>query len=208
MSSIRSILIQTSNTNIQKELSQLEHWLNNLPDAPISNHPPISNPDLSSIHSLDGHGLSIHHILDNITEELRNQRNTLNNILERIDNLEGFGHPNREVFIDEKNKLHKNIRDPWLDDSCEPLRNEVIAHDFSDEDIVYVPVYPINTDVSDDNSIVPDIQSDHDTIIVDEFGVGLLTPISVVPIGSHKYAIHPIVKNKQLDTMKKIVLKV
>jgi hypothetical protein len=149
MSSIRSILIKTSVTNIQKELSQLEHWLNNLPDAPISS--PNFSPDLSSIHSSDGHGLSnIYRMLDKLSEELGDQRNTLNNILERIDNLEGFGHPNREVFIDEHNKRQTIIRDPWLDDTCEPLRNEIVEDDLSDEDNIYVSVYPLKVNVEEE----------------------------------------------------------
>jgi DNA-directed RNA polymerase I, II, and III subunit RPABC2 len=73
-------------------------------------------------------------MVDKLAEELGNQRNTLNNILERIDNLEGFRPPDREVFIDEKNKLHNTIRDPWLDDSCEPLRNEIVCDDDEDDE--------------------------------------------------------------------------
>ena len=153
MSSIRAVLIQTTITNIQKELGQLEHWLNNLPDSRIP------EPDLSSIHSLDGLS-NIHRMVDKLAEEVGNQRNTLNNILERIDKLEGFQRPYREVFIDDTNQ-HKTIVDPWLDNSSEPLKNEVIFED--------------------------DIELEQDSIIIaDEFGVGLLTSSGVIPIGSKK----------------------
>ena len=153
MSSIRAVLIQTTITNIQKELGQLEHWLNNLPDSRIP------EPDLSSIHSLDGLS-NIHRMVDKLAEEVGNQRNTLNNILERIDKLEGFQRPYREVFIDDTNQ-HKTIVDPWLDNSSEPLKNEIIFED--------------------------DIELEQDSIIVaDEFGVGLLTSSGVIPIGSKK----------------------
>ena len=153
MSSIRAVLIQTTITNIQKELGQLENWLNNLPDSRIL------EPDLSSIHSLDGLS-NIHRMVDKLAEEVGNQRNTLNNILERIDKLEGFQRPDREVFIDDTNQ-HKTIVDPWLDNSSEPLKNEIIFED--------------------------DIELEQDSIIIaDEFGVGLLTSSGVIPIGSKK----------------------
>ena len=153
MSSIRGVLIKTTITNIQKELGQLEHWLNNLPDSRIP------EPDLSSIHSLDGLS-NIHRMVDKLAEEVGNQRNTLNNILERIDKLEGFQRPDREVFIDDTNQ-HNTIVDPWLDNSSEPLKNEIIFED--------------------------DIELEQDSIIVaDEFGVGLLTSSGVIPIGSKK----------------------
>ena len=48
MSSIRSVLIRTCMGNIQKEISQLEHWLNNLSDdapTPIPSQPPVHSYD-------------------------------------------------------------------------------------------------------------------------------------------------------------------
>jgi hypothetical protein len=38
MSSIRTVLIQTTLINIQKELGQLEHCLNNIPDSSAYKH--------------------------------------------------------------------------------------------------------------------------------------------------------------------------
>jgi predicted nucleic acid-binding Zn-ribbon protein len=106
--------------NVQKEISQLEHWLNNLSDETPTNIP--SQPN----HSYDDHFefSNLNRIIERLAEDVSNQRHTLNNILERLDNLEGFQRPDREVFIDENTNQHTN--DPWLDNHCEPLENEVI----------------------------------------------------------------------------------
>ena len=104
----------------------------------------------------------------NVSEESINQRNTLNNILERIDHLEGFNRPHREVFINEN---QKNTNDPWLDNECEPLENEIIGNDDNLSEPLYISRKPLSTessvgtpsiipDVPEDRSLPPDIHSD------------------------------------------------
>ena len=174
MSSIRSVLIRTCMANVQKEVSQLEHWLNNLSDdspAHIPSHP-TSNP----IHTYDEHFelSSLNRVIERLTEEVSNQRHTLNNILERLDNLEGFRRPDREVFIDENHNQPSNHNDPWLDNNCEPLANELIG----EEDDISEPLYTHNNkslsakssvgtpsiipDIPEDKSVIPDIDSDNE----------------------------------------------
>jgi hypothetical protein len=156
MSSIRSILIRTCMSNIQKEFSQLEHWLNNLPD------------DISEAGSFESPSTNLTRNFEYINRTIENQGHTLNNILERLDALEGFRHLEREVFIDE-NKT-SNVKDPWLDEDCEPLQNEIIGDDISE------PLYTVNKkselstgtpsiipDVPEDRSLPPDIESDSES---------------------------------------------
>lgn len=168
MSSVRSILIRTCMTNVQKEISQLEHWLNNLSDdSPV-------NVPIQPTHSYDEHFelSNLNRVIERLAEDVSNQRDTLNNILERIDNLEGFKRPNREVFIDENGNQESNCNDPWLDNNCESLENEVIGEDniseplythnksVSAESSVVTPT--IIPDVPEDNSVLPDINSDNE----------------------------------------------
>ena len=166
ISSIRSVLIRTCMANIQKEVSQLEHWLNNLSiDEPIPS---------KSTHSYDEQFelSNMNRVIERVAEEIGNQRNTLDNILERVDRLEGFHRTTREVFIDEKEKPNTNLNDPWLDNICEPLENEIV----NNEDDISEPLYSIYKkslstessvgtpsiipDIPDDRSVIPDIDSD------------------------------------------------
>ena len=121
MSSIRSVLIKTSMSNIQKEISQLEHWLNNLPpsiDTPSIHTPSIDTPNIHtpSIHT-PGIDTNLHQIMNRLSEQTYNQELILKNIIERLDIIEGFRTSNREIFID-------NQDTPWLDNNCEPLNEE------------------------------------------------------------------------------------
>jgi hypothetical protein len=98
-------------SNIQKEISQLEHWLNNLPpsvDTPSINTPSINTPGIDT---------NLHQIMNRISEQTYNQELILKNIIERLDIIEGFRTSNREIFID-------NQDTPWLDNNCEPLNEE------------------------------------------------------------------------------------
>ena len=170
MSSIRSVLIRTAMSNIQKEISQLEHWLTNLPDAL---EPTIPSP--SQVHTNNERDELAHisRVIDHLSQDVSNQQFTLNNILNRLDVLEGFSRPDREIFIDEIGKRERG--DPWIDDDCQPLQNEVIG----DDDDISEPLYTIRKkgvsaessvgtpsiipDVPEDRSIPPDIDSDSDT---------------------------------------------
>ena len=170
MSSIRSVLIRTCMSNIQKEISQLEHWLTNFSDSTDSH-----NPSPSTYHHNDerdelGH---ISRVIDRLSEDVNNQQFTLNNILNRLDVLEGFSHSDREIFIDEN--VDKKPIDPWIDNDCQPLQNEIIN---SDDDNISEPLYTIRKkgvsaessvgtpsivpDIPEDRSIPPDIDSDEE----------------------------------------------
>lgn len=168
ISSIRSVLIRTCMANVQKEISQLEHWLNNLSDdvsVHIPSHPIHSHDEQFELSNLN-------RVIERLVDETVNQRNTLNNILERLDNLEGFSRPNREVFIDENVKNCINHNDPWIDNNCEPLANEVVGEDDISEPIYTRPkslsvessvgTPSIIPDIPEDKSIIPDIDSDDD----------------------------------------------
>ena len=164
MSSIRSVLIRTTMSNIQKEISQLEHWLTNLSDSdeshPSSHRTNDERDELSRFRR----------VIDNLTQDVSSQQFTLNNILSRLDVLEGFSRPNRAIFINETGG--QNRGDPWIDDDCQPLQNEVIGED----DNISEPLYTIHKkdiltessvgtpsiipDVPEDRSIPPDIDSD------------------------------------------------
>jgi len=164
MSSIRSVLIRTTMSNIQKEISQLEHWLTNLSD---------SDEPCSASHRTNDERDELarfSRILGNLTQDVSNQQFTLNNILNRLDVLEGFSRSDREIFINETGKQKRG--DPWIDDECHPLQNEVIGN----EDNISEPLYTIHKkdaltessvgtpsiipDVPEDRSIPPDINSD------------------------------------------------
>jgi predicted nucleic acid-binding Zn-ribbon protein len=167
ISTIRSVLIRTCMTNVQKEINQLEYWLNNLSDnSSTNNQIPSASYDNSELSQL-------HRVINTLTEEINNQKNTLSNILERIDQLEGFNRPNREIFINENENQNQN--DPWLDDECQPLLNEIVNNDNISE-----PLYPIINnytsekssiatpsiipDVPEDRSLPPDIDSDTESV--------------------------------------------
>lgn len=167
MSSIRSVLIRTTMSNIQKEISQLEHWLTNLPDVL---EPTISSPSPYRANDERDELGHISRVIDHLSQDISNQQFTLNNILNRLDVLEGFSRSDREIFIDET--VQQKQGDPWIDDDCQPLQNEVIG----DDDDISEPLYTIRKkgvsaessvgtpsiipDVPEDRSILPDIDSD------------------------------------------------
>ena len=94
---IRSILIKTCMSNIQKEMGHLEHWLMNLSDTNL--------PDDSE---------TISRLSEKISNQLSNQQIAIDNILERLDSMEGFRNSTREVFIEK-------CPDPYIDNSREPI---------------------------------------------------------------------------------------
>ncbi len=181
MSSIRSILIRTCMTNIQKEFSQLEHWLNNLSDT---NSPKNVNNSYDEHIELS----TINRSIEKLNDEVSNQRLTLNNILERIDNLEGFKRPDREVFIDENVENNDNSTDSWLN-NCDELINTVINNENMIEqiynyntpvtDTVSVGTPSIIPDIPEDKSILPDIDSDDELHTNPEKLELLSTPFAV-----------------------------
>ena len=161
MSSIRSVLIRTCMSNVQKEISQLEHWLTNLSDDSEA-HIPKERDDLTHIKR----------VIDSLSDDVNNQQFTLNNILSRLDALEGFSRLEREIFIDER--VTQSHGGPWIDNECHPLKNEIIGN----EDAISEPLYTIYKksvstesslgtpsiipDVPEDRSLPPDIDSDNE----------------------------------------------
>jgi hypothetical protein len=151
-------------SNIQKEISQLEHWLTNLPDdtSPAVAPPPTSTSSDDAKYVL----------LKRIADQVHNQQLTLSNILERLDILEGCPRADREVFINEEEDEDgvRSPADPWLDNNCVPLQNELVGDNVSE------PLYTVHKasstrsssvatpsiipDVPEDNSIPPEINSD------------------------------------------------
>jgi hypothetical protein len=174
MSSIRSVLIRTSMSNIQKEISQLEHWLINLPD----DIPPPSHPVHNQSDDIPGFDITkLYTVVNKLSEQISNQHYTLNNIIDRLDTIENGYTRERKIHIDGD---IQNIA-PWVDDNhSEPLRNEMIEGDTmsyegdypsirmsannvyknddkSDTSSVKTP--SIIPDVPDDKSVIPDIHS-------------------------------------------------
>ena len=94
--SIRSVLIKSSMTKINKEMNQLEHWLMNL-------HTEEFEPNTN-------------HLINKISDQISHQQLSINNILERLDRIEGFK-TSKEVFIDKTDTWP----DPYMDNNCEPL---------------------------------------------------------------------------------------
>lgn len=159
MSSIRSVLIRTCMSNIQKEISQLEHWLINLPDTPSPTNPITPNEP-----NIDFRNLT--NVINRISEQQNVQQHTLNNISDRLQILEDM----REFYVNDTKQAQTN--DPWIDNHCVPLQNEIIDND----DILLEPIYNINkqditeSGMSSENSlthspnIVPTISKDTEIV--------------------------------------------
>ena len=75
--SISSLLIQTCMTNIQKELSHLQHWLTSLPQGQEES--------------------SVHQLLEKLSKQYEVQQHALNHIVDRLDMLEDA----REIHVEE-----------------------------------------------------------------------------------------------------------
>ena len=128
MTSIRSILIKSCMTNIQREMTQLEHWLQHLPEEGNGTIPfPSSQPtvDLSSLS----------HAIENLSKQMTHQQHTLSNIMDRLSVLETL----RQIHIDSPTQ---EMEDPWIDNHCVPLSNEIVG-----EDCLSEPLYTFNKEL-------------------------------------------------------------
>lgn len=187
MSTIRSILIQTCMANVQKEIGHLEHWLTHLPAEGTAPAPTVTAPAVTPA-NIDI--LSLTSVVNRLSEQLTAQQHTLHHLMDRITILENL----RQVHIDELSQKSDN---PWLDNQCVPLTNEIIGEEccLSEE-----PLYtfyketsqaqsPSSTpsivpDVPDSASDVPDIVSeheDHDVVPYVEPAVPAAPPTSPTP---------------------------
>ena len=117
MSSIRSTLIRSCFANIQRELVQLEDWLNRdlttVPEATTK-----SGTDSSIIYQA----------IQQLSKQLDSQQHTLHHIIDRIDVLE----ETRNIHIQEKDE--NNL---WLDTEGVQLQNEIV-------DDEYEPIINVN----------------------------------------------------------------
>jgi hypothetical protein len=117
MSSIRSTLIRSCFANIQRELVQLEDWLNRdlttVPEATTK-----SGTDSSIIYQA----------IQQLSKQLDSQQHTLHHIIDRIDVLE----ETRNIHIQEKDE--NNL---WLDTEGVQLQNEIV-------DDEYEPIVNVN----------------------------------------------------------------
>jgi len=153
MASIRSVLIKTSMGNIQKEISQLEHWLLNLPEEVPSFGGDSNNPAL----------MRLCNVVEKLAEQLTVQQITLNNIIDRLDII-------KDIHEDEH--IREKTDELWLDGSSEPIKNEIIEGDllepvyivtkksesgYSDSESVKAPSIVPGT--PDNESVIPDIMS-------------------------------------------------
>ena len=103
MSTIPSVLIRTCMLNIQKELRQLEHWLNTLPESAPSTTV-STNPDMIST-------------MEKLSRQYDVQQHALNHIVDRLDMLEM-----REIQVNQDEEK----TDPWLDSSSTYLENTIV----------------------------------------------------------------------------------
>jgi hypothetical protein len=136
MSSIRSVLIKSCMTNIQREINQLEHWLNHLPDQGTTE---VNHPTPTPVH--DAAHLS--NLMNRLSEQISIQQYTLSHISDRLSILESM----RQVHIDEPTE---KTDDPWIDNLLVPLSNEIVGDDCVSE-TMYTFSKETGESTSDDN---------------------------------------------------------
>jgi len=110
--SISSTLIQACLSNVQKEFSQLEHWLNLL-------HPSVASAPIPSS-GLESALRELSSKIDTLSKQYDVQQLAINHIVDRLDMLEGA----QQIRVND---------DPWLD-SSDAMENVVIEP----EESVYV----------------------------------------------------------------------
>jgi len=113
MSSIRSTLIRSCFSNIQRELAQLEDWLNR-DYAELPTIPTHSSTD----------GNIIYQAIQQLSKQLDSQQHTLHHIIDRIDVLE----ETRNVHIQEKDE--NNANNLWLDTEGVQLQNDLVDNEY------------------------------------------------------------------------------
>ena len=126
MSSIRSTLIRSCFSNIQRELNQLEDWLN----RDYSELPP-------SVTSTASDGNIIYQAIQQLSKQLDSQQHTLHHIIDRIDVLE----ETRNIHIQDKDENDAKL---WLDTEGVQLQNEIIDNE-------YEPI--VNVNKTDDDTL-------------------------------------------------------
>jgi hypothetical protein len=112
MSSIRSTLIRSCFSNIQRELNQLEDWLN----RDFTDVPEVS----PSAHSSTDSNI-IYQAIQQLSKQLDSQQHTLHHIIDRIDVLE----ETRNIHIQDKDATNL-----WLDTEGVQLQNEIVDNEY------------------------------------------------------------------------------
>jgi hypothetical protein len=112
MSSIRSTLIRSCFSNIQRELNQLEDWLN----RDFTDVPEVS----PSAHSSTDSNI-IYQAIQQLSKQLDSQQHTLHHIIDRIDVLE----ETRNIHIQDK-----DANNLWLDTEGVQLQNEIVDNEY------------------------------------------------------------------------------
>ena len=145
MDTVRNILIRTCMNQIQKELSQLEHWLIHLPEEGGAAPPPASGssgPSDSSGHAAacpsdsSGHAVTcpsdwgrLLHSVEQLTKQMELQQATLHHIIGRVAVLESV----KEVHIE------SDQGDPWMDNETTPFVPDEEAEEHARGDsVVYI----------------------------------------------------------------------
>lgn len=171
MSSIRSTLIRSCFSNIQKELNQLEDWLNRdfveLPSAPDASQPRMD----SNI---------IYQAIQQLSKQLDSQQHTLHHIIDRIDVLE----ETRNIHIDEKDE---NL---WLDKEGVQLQNEMVDNE-------YEPI--INVNKTEEVETTTPTEVAVEPVIIEPVVIEpvVIEPVIIEPVVIEPVVIEPVIAPKE-----------
>jgi hypothetical protein len=102
--SISSTLIQACLSNIQKEFSQLEHWLNLL-------HPSVASPPIPSS-GLESALRELSSKIDILSKQYDVQQLAINHIVDRLDILEGAQQIQDDPWLDSSDELENMVIEP------------------------------------------------------------------------------------------------
>lgn len=133
MASIRSVLIKNCMSNVQKEISQLEHWLINLSDdnesSTINSCPCSCKMNNRSSSSEECTTKSSYNDLQNIYKSLENlstmlnaQQITIAHLVNRMEMIEDI----KEVHIREQVDESDDSNDLWMNEPLAMQQNEIV----------------------------------------------------------------------------------
>lgn len=167
MSSIRSTLIRSCFANIQRELTQLEDWLNrDYAELPQFNTTSTNSGTDSNI---------IYQAIQQLSKQLDSQQHTLHHIIDRIDVLE----ETRNIHINDNDENEPN--NLWLDTEGVQLQNEMIDNEYD---------HIINVNKTED---VPAKSSNNEDTVVVPIAAPIVAPI-VAPIATPIPVQEPVVE--------------
>jgi len=127
MASIRSVLIKNCMANVQKEISQLEHWLINLSDENESPRECMCSHkkmDTSNEYSKPSQNdiQNIYKSLENLSTMLSAQQVTIGHLVNRMEMIEDI----KEVHIREQVDESDNVDDVWINEPSSIQQNEIV----------------------------------------------------------------------------------